>query len=397
MNISGLIRGFFSFLDGFDVAVPGDANVTVPNNWRQAALPPGVCLIGVTEHGEPRPLRWPEVTRGPVGFPGLLRAVVIRLSVECEGVWLTATAPQTRGGSWRLWQLQEWAGGGPYLDCWPATHSTLPWDDFHGATARTEAGMTPGYFTLPTSQISRVRARIISGDPWEAWHPAMEVDPADPWGDLCARWKELCLLMGFSSEDLQPRYTFHPEELHFTNPWQGDQSISGWNWWSSCGGWESSENFTKQCLSEMSTAPYQYRYPTNTVWVLSKTGTISPIPADRYAQGLSPTMRLATDPTILTAASLYLSVRSCSGIDFISSACDPDTYRTQRRTVSETDEKLSIRPLPWSLVSTPSPANTLSTAGKPDCSHTTHHSSAKSTPQKQPRSVPVQQHGHLGK
>jgi hypothetical protein len=257
--------------------------------------------------------------------------------------------------------------------------------------------MTPGYFTLPTSQISRVRARIISGDPWEAWHPAMEVDPADPWGDLCARWKELCLLMGFSSEDLQPRYTFHPEELHFTNPWQGDQSISGWNWWSSCGGWESSENFTKQCLSEMSTAPYQYRYPTNTVWVLSKTGTISPIPADRYAQGLSPTMRLATDPTILTAASLYLSVRSCSGIDFISSACDPDTYRTQRRTVSETDEKLSIRPLPWSLVSTPSPANTLSTAGKPDCSHTTHHSSAKSTPQKQPRSVPVQQHGHLGK
>ncbi len=336
--ISGLIRGFFSSLDGFTVAVPGDVNVAVPNNWRQAALPPGTCLIGVTKHGEPRPLRWPGITHGPISFPGLLRAVVIRLSVECKGVWLTATAPRTRGGSWRLWQLQEWAGGGPNMGCWPTTHPTLPWDDFHGATVHTDAGVTPGYFALPSSRIHRVRARIISGDPWEAWHPVTEVDPADPWGDVCARWRQLCLLMGYAPEDLHPHRTLRPEELFFADPWQGEQSISGWNWWTACGGWEGSENCTKQCLSEISTTPQ--RYPTNAAWVLSRTGTIYPVPAGSYISDPSPAMRLATDPTVLTAASLYLSVRSCSGIDFISSACGPDTYRTQWRTVSKADEKL---------------------------------------------------------
>ena len=165
-----------------------------------------------------------------------------------------------------------------------------------------------------------------------------EVDPADPWGDVCARWRQLCLLMGYAPEDLHPHRTLRPEELFFADPWQGEQSISGWNWWTACGGWEGSENCTKQCLSEISTTPQ--RYPTNAAWVLSRTGTIYPVPAGSYISDPSPAMRLATDPTVLTAASLYLSVRSCSGIDFISSACGPDTYRTQWRTVSKADEKL---------------------------------------------------------
>ena len=49
------------------------------------------------------------------------------------------------------------------MGCWPTTHPTLPWDDFHGATVHTDAGVTPGYFALPSSRIHRVRARIISG------------------------------------------------------------------------------------------------------------------------------------------------------------------------------------------------------------------------------------------
>lgn len=291
----------------------------------QATFTPGSVLLAMRPDGTPVPRSWPtpisirsrwiERLRIPANTTHF---IALTTAVRVGATWLSARflAPRSphnpaRTPLWQVWPLEEWAGPSAPLDqdAWSAVDATS-----------SVASLLPPSSTLPLSAITDARVRVTTSDPWFANRPALRVDPADPWNDLCHRWADMLAMLGYPHPDRAQRP--HPSKLLPNPDWwlvssgntnhpdlgslrlenkRGLDHLPGWSDWYKEWNGNPYERQTQHLVEQQ-----KGLVDMATLWVLDKDSTLLPLKsALKSPRADQP--KAVNDPRYRAAASIHLA------------------------------------------------------------------------------------------